>query len=233
LTEDIVSREVENLCASIEKEGQDSDICTCAQCRLDAACYVLNRVPPRYVESNRGAARAQQQTMANLQQTVDISVLVYKALKQVSHNQRPYFSHSGRNRSYEGDLGAVYNIPAIAGRLFNGRNFEPMSGVDIELRVDGKLVPMKDFNWQNPYRLTDDTEGTFTFWPAPVEALSTEDSSTFHYALCVKAKGFETLNHIFELEVTSEHSSSDAFSMKRTYTVKDICLFPEEVEAVR
>ena len=229
LTEDLVKQEVDKICAEIENSDQGKEICTCGQCRLDAACYVLNRTKPRYIVSNRGIAHLEQDPIARNQEHVDITVLTYRALKQVAHNQRPFFSHSGRDRDpHSEEKRYVFNLPAIIGRLFNGINFEPMSGIEIELRHDGKLAAMRDANWQNPFTLVENTSGTFTFWPTPIEAEGENERELFEFSIRIKADGFETTNHYFEIPVVSEEYTDMPFSMDRTYKLRDLYLFPEE-----
>jgi competence protein ComFB len=232
LTEDLVVREIDKICDEIEKDGQKQRrICTCSQCRLDAACYVLNRTKPFYVVSNRGVARFERESLDRQQKEVDITVLIYRALEDVAHNRRPYFAHEEQNQSVKSmGFRAVFNVPAIVGRVFNGINFEPLSDIDVELRRDGKLSAMRDQNWQNPCRLVKDTAGTFTFWPEPVDAETVGEQAAFGFAVRIKTAGYETLNSFFEIPVVSETYSMIPFSMGRTFKLKDMYLFPEGTE---
>jgi competence protein ComFB len=230
-TEDLVIREIDKICDGIEKDGQKQQICTCSQCRLDAACYVLNRTKPSYVVSNRGVVRVERETLERQQKDVDLTVLIYRALEEVAHNRRPYFDHEARNQSSKpAEHRAVFNVPAIVGRVFNGINFEPLSDIDVELRRDGKLSAMRDQNWQNPYRLMNDTAGTFTFWPEPVHAETAGEQAAFGFAVRIKTEGYETLNSFFEIPVVSEAYSMIPYSMDRTFKLKDMYLFPEGTE---
>jgi competence protein ComFB len=239
LAEDLVAKEINAICDEIERSGQKRHFCTCSQCRLDAACYVLNRTQPSYVVSNRGVARIERETLERRQKNIDLTVLIYKALESVAHNRRPNFDHECRIHVSEGTeivtesatkRRAVFNIPAIVGRVFNGTNFEPLSGVDVELRHAGKLVLMRDHNWQNPYRFVKDTAGTFTFWPSPVEANAADEQAVFEFAVRIETEGFETLNHVFGIPVTSEYAANVPFSMDRTFKLQDMYLFPEGAE---
>jgi competence protein ComFB len=231
VTEDFVVKEIDKICDEIERDGRKQHICTCAQCRLDAACYVLNRTKPAYVVSSRGVARAERETLERRQRHIDVTVLVYKALEAVAHNRRPYFDHQSREQSIKlAEHQAVFNIPTIVGRVFNGVNFEPLAGVDVELRRDGQLSAMRDLNWQNPYRLIKDTAGTFTFWPEPVDAEAVGEEAAFGFAVRIKTENYETLTSFFEIPVVSEPYSDIPFSMDRTFKLKDMYLFPEGTE---
>jgi competence protein ComFB len=230
LTEDVVFATIAQICDAIEEEGNPDNICTCDQCRTDTACYVLNRTVPHYVVSNRGVARAGRETLERQQKEADAAVLVYEALKRVSHNQRPFFDHlhAQDKRQKDGSVihTPVFNIPTIVGRLFNGLNFAPMSGVLVELYRDGALVPMKDPNWQNPYNLVQNIEGAFTFWPEPIPAEAADTRTTFEYSLRIAAPEFEELTHVFKIPVISETKIADFFSMERTFKLPDLYLFP-------
>jgi competence protein ComFB len=224
-TEDIVFAKVEAIFDSIAREGNPEDFCLCYQCRMDTACYVLNRIAPRYIVSNRGVARIEQENLERQQKDADIVALVYEGLKRINHNQRPNALHQGAaapaiiNRP-------VFNIPTIVGRLFNGSNFAPMSNMKVELHRNGELVSMKDNNWQNPYSLVANTEGTFTFWPNPVPAEEADIHKIFEYSIRIEAPEFETLNHFFKIPVISEIQSAAVYSMGRTFKLPDLYMFP-------
>ena len=187
--EDIVIARVGDFFDTIIKDGNPEKLCTCSQCRMDTACYVLNRTTPYYIVSNRGAARANQENFEHQQKIADISALIHEGLKRINHNQRPNFTHDSSlmERDAASEM-PVYNIPTITGRVFSGTNFAPLSDVYIELLFDGKPVAMKDGNWQNPFHLVSHTEGTFSFWPVTAPADKTGERVTFEYAIRVEAE---------------------------------------------
>jgi competence protein ComFB len=230
IVEDMVFAQVEAICDAIEKEPHN-DLCTCRQCRVDTACYVLNRTMPRYVVSNRGVARVEQESIEWQQREADIATLIYEGIKQVNHNQRPNFAHKQRrNGQFLDGNTPVYNIPTIIGRLFNGGNFSPMTDVNVELLRNGQLAPMKDGNWQNPYRLVSHTGGTFTFWPDSIPAERVNDRKIFEYTIRIEAPKLEPMNHHFQIPVISENRSAGSFSLGRTYKTHDLYMFPPEDE---
>jgi competence protein ComFB len=221
-TEDLVIAEVNSICDSLEAEGDRNKICTCSQCRLDAACYVLNRADPYYVISHRGAARVEQEDQ---QSRADLTALVYEGIKRVNHNQRPYFSH-GKEAEEESPADTpVFNIPTIMGRVFNGLNFSPMSNVSVELLQNGTRAPMKSKNWQNPFALIPNTNGAFTFLPKPVPTPRIDTRGNFQYTVKIVSSDFSELSHVFSVPVISEQTSS-TFSLSRTFKLPDLYLFP-------
>jgi competence protein ComFB len=193
---------------------------------------VLNRTAPHYVVSHRGAARTED--FESQQDKADLTALAYEGIKRVSHNQRPYANH-GKSEEAVPDNSPVFNIPTIMGRVFNGLNFSPVSGVSIELLQNGTIVSMKDLNWQNPFTLVPNTNGTFNFWPKPVKAEKPDLHAVFEFTLRIKSPGtpaegapvdFEELSHGFTVPVKSEMVSSSSFSLNRTFKLPDLYLFP-------
>ena len=230
--EDIVMTMADDIFQSLEQKEDKDKFCTCNQCRMDTICYVLNRAQPHYIVSNRGASRVQQESFERQQREADISALVHEGLKRVSHNQRPNFTHSG-GTGEEDPVSKlpVYNVPTIMGRVFNGNNFAPISEAGVELLWDSELVPMKDGNWQNPYRIVSNTEGSFSFWPAADIASGINKHKIFEYTLRVSAPGFETLTHFFKIPVASEIRAAGSFSLNRTFKLPDLYMFtPGEAE---
>jgi competence protein ComFB len=224
--EDVVFRAIEEICDTINKGDNVDEICTCDQCRLDTACFVLNRTVPHYIISNRGVARVEQETIEWQQLEADIATLIHEGIKRVNHNQRPYSSHIEHSSPDKHTDQPVFNIPTIIGRLFNGINFDPLASIEVELYQDGKLVTMKEKSWQNPYVLVPNTKGTFTFWPEPIPAKGENIRQTFKYAIKIEAPEMETLHHFFEIPVTSELKSIRSFSMNRTFKIQDLYMFP-------
>ena len=211
----------------LQNEENTGKFCTCNQCRMDVICYALNRTPPRYIISNRGASRTFWEDIERQQETADITALIYDGLKRVNHNMRPNFAHSSKEglADHESSI-PKFNVPTIMGRIFSGKNFAPISDASVELLWDGKLVEMKDGNWQNPYRILSNFEGNFGFWPAPVESSRVNNHKIFEYILRISAPEFETMTHIFKIPVASEIQEAGSFSIERTFKLPDLYLFP-------
>jgi competence protein ComFB len=222
-----VIQKVNEIFESIKEEGQEKNYCTCNQCRMDVICYVLNRTPPYYIVSNRGASRTLKEGFEKQQETADISALVHEGLKKINNNMRPNFAHSSEEESAIVDPKVPkFNIPTIMGRVFNGSNFAPLSGVTVELIWNGELVEMQDGNWQNPFQIVEHIEGNFSFWPAPVISSKDNKHKIFDYILRLSAPDFETLTHIFKIPVASEILSPHSFSLDRTFKLPDLYMFP-------
>ena len=221
-TEDLVFAEINAICDSLDADKNQGAICTCSQCRQDAACYVLNRAAPYYVVSHRGLARVNKD--ANHQNRADLTALAYEAIKRVSHNQRPNFEHKNGSKAAPSTI-PCFNIPPIMGQVFNGLNFSPVTGITVELLSNGKLAEMKDNNWQNPYNLIPNTGGTFTFWPKPVPSENVDICRIFEFTIKIANPDFAELNHVVSINVVSDRAAP-GISLSKTHRLPDLYLFP-------
>ena len=229
--EDIVITRVNEVFDAIEKDGNQGKLCTCDQCRMDVICYALNRTTPHYISSSRGASRVRWEGLEYQQLQADITSLVHDGLKKVNHNLRPHFDHgSDAGKAEDAAKFPAFNIPTIVGRIYNGENFEPLSGAKVELLVNGKQAAMKDQNWQNPLTMVQNTNGNFSFWPAPVKADKEGEHRIFEFSLKVEADNLETMNHFFKVAVQSEFQAAGSFNLQRTYKLPDLYMFPPGTE---
>ncbi|MDR2479337.1 MAG: late competence development ComFB family protein [Treponema sp.] len=224
-SEDIVVSSVQTIFSTIEKENNPDGFCLCDQCRLDTICYALNRIEPHYIVSNRGFTRIEMDGIKRQQVEADIASLVYKGLRLVNHNQRPTAPHNGSTAQGNNTPKPSFDIPTIVGRLFDGVTFEPLSGVTVELRCGGELVPMRNLNWQNPYTLVPNTPGTFTFWPAQRPADSVGNHKLFEFSLKIEAPDYEPATHFFNIPSVSSLVPA-SYSMDRTFKLPDLYMFP-------
>jgi competence protein ComFB len=224
LMEDIVIEKVNEIFDE-ENISRREGLCRCYQCRMDVACYVLNRISPMYMTSSRGLAHLRTEYQNNLQKAADLVSLIKDGIQQVFETQRPHYDSSCEPASELGE-GPVYNFPTIMGRILNGNTFEPMTGIKVDLLSKGNPVTMLDKSWQNPYLLIEQTAGTYLFWPYPVSAESLKESRVFEFEIYIDEKGYDELHHFFEMELTPEEKVNDVLHMEKTYKVEDIYLFP-------
>jgi competence protein ComFB len=225
-TEDIVFSSVQTIFDEIQKEGNPEKFCFCDQCRMDTICYALNRIEPHYIVSNRGFTRMEQDGIKRQQNEADIVALVYNGLRLVNHNQRPTASHDSTAAKDAEHPRPAFDIPTIAGRLFDGVTFAPLSGIKVELRCNGELVTMRNHNWQNPYILVSNTPGAFNFWPAPVSAEASDIHKVFEYSLKIESSEYEPLTHFFKIPTVSKMQVPFSYSLDRTFKLPDLYMFP-------
>jgi len=224
--EDLVFLSVQKIFDEIQNSGNPENFCLCYQCRIDTICFTLNRIEPRYIVSNRGFTRIDSTSIKNQQIEADITSLIYKGIRLVNHNQRPTAPHDGTAGILPKINHPVYDIPTIAGRIFDGISFEPITGIDVALYCDGELVPMRNNNWQNPFAMIPSTPGAFSFWPEPVIADTPDTNKEFKFSLRVNSPDYETLNHFFTIASISKFHNPHSYALNRTFKLPDLYLFP-------
>lgn len=223
LMEDAVTRAVNDLCDDDEREGSKR-YCTTEECRLDAICYVLNRIEPHYVTSGRGLAHLGSEIENDAQLQIDIMLLVKEGLGRVTSVQRSFYADS-EHKAVPPQEGPCFNFPTIKGRLFSGRSFEPVEDLEIALYLDGEPATMFDSRWQNPYRIVSNTPGTFLFWPAPIPATEAGQRRSFNCELRVDDPRYEEFRHFFSVELESDHRFSGTFYYSRDFILQDLYIF--------
>jgi competence protein ComFB len=224
--EDIVYNMVQEIFDGIQAEGNQDNFCLCYQCRMDTMCFALNRIEPHYIVSNRGFSRIEQSGLTRQQTEADISSLIYRGMRLVNHNRRPTVDHNETQAIPTKIHNPVYDIPTIAGRLFDGISFAPIIGIDISLYCDGELIPMRNPNWQNPYKMVPSTPGVFSFWPAPVTAHTPDSTEVFKFSIRVNSPDYEPFSHFFKITATSRFHTPHSYTLNRTYKLPDLYIFP-------
>jgi len=224
--EDLVFSSVQEIFDGIQAGGNPENFCLCYQCRIDTVCYTLNRIEPNYIVSNRGFTRIEQAGVKHQQIEADITTLIYKGLRVVNHNMRPTAPHDGTPANVHKINSPMYDIPTIAGRIFDGISFEPITGVEIALYHQGKLVAMRNNNWQNPFSMVASTPGAYSFWPLPIPADAPDDVKDFKFSIKIDSTEHEPLNHFFTISTTSRFHNPQSYALNRTYKLPDLYLFP-------
>jgi competence protein ComFB len=223
--EDSVKAVVEEL-FEIEAKEKRLGFCTCDQCKLDVACYVLNRVKPEYIVSSRGLAYSEKEGLDKVQRRADVISLVKEGWGKVSHAPRPSSDHASPRSAAAEIEGPIYNFPTIMGRVFDGRTFAPLGDGTVKLVAGGADVEMLDPNWQNPFVLAGATGGTFIFWPKPLPAASDDAARKFVFEIKIDVPGLESPSSFVELSLVPERNARLDFSLQRVHKVPDLYLFP-------
>ena len=220
IMEDVVIETVNDM---FDMKKEALPVANCYQCRLDVACYVLNRMSPEYIISGRGLVHMQSNYNKRLQKSADLVALVKEGMEKVLQNQRPYY-HTPQtdNKDIRPPL---FNFPAIVGRILHGTTFEPIANIAVTLYMEGKKAPMIDSTWSNPYYVVESIQGGFTFLPRPVKADQLGQKKEFAFEVRVDEADYEPINHFFTLEAESSDTLLDTFCMDRTYKTQDLYLF--------
>jgi len=149
---------------------------------LDVAAFTLNRVPPKYITSERGLTRELMLTNGNgssarLLNIIELIAIINRGIDVVARRRHEHAA-AGKLRAAAAAadqqiLGYVYNMPHIFGRLVDARSGAPVVEASATLFVNGRLSVPAEPGWHNPYQTSEQTKGYFSFWPQP-EAGTTE-----------------------------------------------------------
>ena len=131
----------------------------------DILAYVLNRVTPTYVTSERGILHGRLDNRYGFQVRSDIFFLIYEAIQTVGRRS----SSSISSITHQERLGVLY--PHILGQVLESTTFSIIPDLEVTLLSDGKSLPMVDEHWRNPYRVSQGTMGYYHFWAASDENL--------------------------------------------------------------
>lgn len=224
--EELVYNEVNNLFDTAKANKTPWLTCSCAQCRLDTICYVLNKIPPRYIKSGRGLAYSQlEESIDKSQLFADINKIGLEGMRQVLAKQRP---HSTSDSNLPDS--PVFNFPTFVGRILDGLTFEPVKNLEILLLLNSKKAESINISWENPYKISSHTPGTFTFWVKPLSAKEENIKKVFPFEIKIEQEGYDSINYFFELGITSESIIRTAYSAEHAFMLPDLHIFPLEDE---
>lgn len=146
---------------------------------VDVAAYALNRIPPKYITSERGFTREFIQPEGScgedgerLFTIIELITLVNRAIEVVGRRRRDNLKQpAARSAAAEAleeiplRLTYFYNMPHIFGRIVDARDGRPVISAEATLWVNDKVSVPAEPGWQNPYQTNEQTRGYFSFWP--------------------------------------------------------------------
>ena len=144
---------------------------------LDVAAYALNRIPAKYITSDRGFTR--ELVNANngngdkgerLLNIIELITLVNRAVDVVGRRRRESAPSRKRTRAVSADgkrsrLTYFYNMPHIFGRIVDAGDGKPVIAAEATLWVNEQVSVPAEPGWRNPYTTNEQTKGYFSFWP--------------------------------------------------------------------
>ena len=178
---------------------------------LDVAAYVLNRIPPKYITSDRGFTREfLQQGNGDgdeghrLVNMIELITIVNRAVDVVArrrHEEAPTRRRS-RAAAPEDDtlhLTYFYNMPHIFGRVVDAGSGVPVIAAQATLWIDDQFSVPAEPGWHNPTTTNAQTKGYFSFWP--------------------QVQMGESATTKIDLRVSLEHDRYATYSLHRTLKV--------------
>jgi len=127
--------------------------------RNDIIAYVLNRIAPRYVTSERGIIHARIDSKLKIQEHTDILLLTYEAIDLFLKRRE---TESGTQQQAESKSTL---LPYLIGEVLEESTLSVIPGLEVSLIFDGRPAELMDGGWKNPYVITKATRGYYHFWP--------------------------------------------------------------------
>jgi competence protein ComFB len=191
----------------------------------DIAAYVLNRVTPKYVTSERGILHGKLQARLATQQKTDIFMLIYEAI-EVIKKRRNKDEISGHTKF---DNTALKRFPHIIGQVLEETTFSVISDIEITLYFGKSKCNMVDSDWKNPYETNKPTMGYYHFWPEYDDKLM-KSGSSYKFRLEYRHKLLSDKDFEFELEYDSPTGIGMSYIIpivllqpKPGIALKDVC----------
>jgi len=200
--------------------------CDCEHCRMNTVSYVLNRIPPKYVVSGRGATY--NLSFNDPQLRADIDTLGIEGMRLVSAAKRPYHNHKPEETAIAATGTPVYNFPTFLGAVYDGNTFEPLANAQVLLTYNNEPARMMDVTWQNPCTTFKTTRAAYTFWLKPVPAKEEHTHTVFPFSLEITAEGYEPVYYTFEVPVISEKQAKCELNSIYSLKIQDLYLFPHD-----
>lgn len=155
LMEDIVGNVVDEVLKN------DKDLKPEEYRKDDIVAYVLNRIAPRYVTSERGILHGKLNAKYATQERTDILFCIYEAIEVIKSRRSTMAGDVVGSKSCE-DAGRLAHI---VGEVLEETTMVIVPDVEISLLYGERVAEMIDEGWKNPYKTTRATKGYYHFWP--------------------------------------------------------------------
>ena len=155
----------------------------------DLAAYALNRIPPKYIMSERGFTRMASEHWVDegddangLPNLVELMLLVNKAMDVVLQRRAAASGAASVNghvllNGSDGEIEYWHNFPQFIGKVVDADSQRPVYNATISLFVDSERSEPAEPGWSNPTTTNEATRGFFSFWP---RSLRSQDESLDH-----------------------------------------------------
>ncbi len=231
LMEDYIRAHVDDMYERLKAEKISWLTCDCENCRMDTLCYVLNRVPPKYTVSGRGVNHAQTELENVKQVMADVDTFVMDGIRLISGSKRPNHNSSYTSEAeFSAGKNPYFFFPIISGAVYDGTTFESLSNAEVTIFYKNKPAKMLDSTWTNPAKTFKATEGGYNFCVDPEKAKREGVSKEFSFELKISCEGYEKINYVFTLPVTSKILKGAGVRPDYSLKIQDLFLFPEGME---
>jgi competence protein ComFB len=140
--------------------------------KQDIAAYVLNRVPPKYITSERGILHGKLESRFLFQQKTDVILLIHEALEVIKARRDTPTQNIADSISMR-----EWFFPHIIGEVLEETTFSIIPDVEVTLLYNDARAQMVDGSWDNPYNTNRGTLGYYHFWPEVQKSMINESKS--------------------------------------------------------
>ena len=168
----------------------------------DVVAYTLNRLPPRYIMSERGFIRlaadhwVDADSEDGLVSLVGVLFLVHKAIDIVKSRRKTREPAVETRPMREEDLPDVrkywHNLPYLIGRVVDKNTKKAVLDASVRVSINGNLAEPVERSWLNPCTTNAGTKGFYSFLPNPIRSRS--KNKKFSLELTIEHRNYEPVN---------------------------------------
>ena len=198
----------------------------------DVAAYTLNRLPPRYIMSERGFTRLAADHLVDsdneegLASLVEVLILVNKAIDTVKSRRKVDKREKGGTPPPEEELPDVrkywHNLPYLIGRVLDKKTRKPVLEASVRVMIDGRLAEPAERGWLNPYCTNAGTKGFYSFLPKPIRSRS--KAKAFTLELAIDHREYRPLKVRHNIETVGELATYQFIRSDRILNLEDCYL---------
>jgi len=200
----------------------------------DVAAYTLNRLPPRYIMSERGFTRLAADHLIDsdnedgLAGLVEVLILVNKAIDTVKSRRKAEKPARDTERPSEEEVPDVrkywHNLPYLIGRVLDKKTKKPVLDAHVHVTIDGQLAEPAERGWLNPYRTNAGTKGFYSFLPKPFRSRSKNKTCTLE--LSIEHQDYKPLIMEQKIETVGELTTYQFIRSDQILSLEDSYLVP-------
>ena len=185
----------------------------------DIAAYVLNRLPARYIMSERGlthfAAEQFEENDGNVAEMIKMMMLINRAMNLIQNRRQPYSVQKTDSAIVsEEQAMPLHNFPQVVGKVVDKEANVPVNNAWITLYINDAISEPAAPGWMNPCFTNPGNKGFFSFWP---HAIRTDaDKNKYAMKIIVEHPSYKPLT--LEREIIS----SASYEMLETIDAKSI-----------
>ncbi len=201
----------------------------------DVAAYTLNRLPPRYIMSERGFTRLaadhwfDAESDDGLAGLVEVLILVNRAIDIVKSRRKPERqpeAAAGEQDEIPDVRKYWHNLPYLIGRILDQSTGKPVLNASVHIYINNHVAEPAEKGWLNPYRTNAATRGFFSFLPRPVRSRS--KLKRFSLKLSIEHAEFQPLVLEKTIETPGELTTPQFIRSDQILNLDNAYLRPKE-----